>query len=367
MNSNFRMIVAGGGTGGHFFPAKAICKSLYDKGIKVKYMGSKFGIEANCSNINNEIETILLNIRGIQRNLNIDAFMKNSLFPFRFIQSYFKSLKIINEFDPHVVIGTGGYSSGLPLIVAIHKGIKTVIQEQNSYPGLTTRKLGSKVDKVCISFKHAKKHLKRNNIILTGNPIRNDIHLINKNQAKQSYHLNPNKPVIGILGGSQGSTPFNFHFQEHLEKYTNINIQLLWQTGKKDFMNLEMLNGKKGIHVLPFIDDMNTFYSAADIIISRSGALALSEMALLGKAMVLIPLPHSAGNHQAINAKEFTQMGSSILINQSQLESNFLEQSIFDLIQNPKKIENMEIQSKKMSFPDSTKKITEIILEVAES
>ena len=367
MKSNLRMIVAGGGTGGHFFPAQAICKSLYNKGINIKYMGSKFGIEANFSNINNDIETILLNIRGIQRQLNIDSFVKNSLFPFRFIQSYFKSLKIMDEFNPHVVIGTGGYSSGLPLIAAMHKGIKTVIQEQNSYPGITTRKLGSKVDKVCISFKHAKKYFKKDNIILTGNPIRKDIHLVDKNQAKQSYHLNPNKPVIGILGGSQGSTPFNLHFQKHLEKYTNIDIQLLWQTGGKDFINLEMLNKKKGIHILPFINNMNTFYSAADIIISRSGALALSEMALLGKAMILIPLPHSAGNHQAINAKEFTQMGSSILINQSQLKSNYLEQSIFNLIQNPKKIKLMEIQSKKMCFPNSTEKITEIILEVAKS
>mgnify|MGYP000161412910 CR=1 FL=1 len=154
MNFNLRMIVAGGGTGGHFFPAQAICTSLRNKGVKVKYMGSRYGIESNY--YTNSSKATLLNIRGIQRHLNLDAWLKNCLFPWRFIQSYLQSRKIINEFKPHVVIGTGGYASGLPLLAAIHKGIKTVIQEQNSFPGITTRQLGAKVNKVCIAFENAK-------------------------------------------------------------------------------------------------------------------------------------------------------------------------------------------------------------------
>ena len=167
MNSNLRMIVAGGGTGGHFFPAKAIYESLCSLGVKVKYMGSRYGIESNYFN-NNSPEATLLNIQGIQRQLTLDACIKNSLFPWRFIQSYLQSQKIINEFKPHVVIGTGGYSSGLPLLVAIHKGIKTVIHEQNSFPGMTTRQLGPKVNKVCIAFEDSKGYFKKKTLFLRG-------------------------------------------------------------------------------------------------------------------------------------------------------------------------------------------------------
>ena len=151
MNSNLKMIVAGGGTGGHFFPAQAICESLRNKGVKVKYMGSRYGIESNYFN-NNSSEVTLLNIRGIQRHFNMNTMVINCLFPWRFMQSYLQSRKIINEFNPHVVIGTGGYSSGVPLLAAIHKDVKTVIQEQNSFPGITTRQLGPKVNKICIAF-----------------------------------------------------------------------------------------------------------------------------------------------------------------------------------------------------------------------
>ena len=365
MSSKLRMIVAGGGTGGHFFHAQSIYRSLMEKGVSIKYMGSKYGIEAKYKK-NNEIDMILLNIKGIQRQLTIDGLLKNFLFPFRFCQSYYKSIQIIKKFKPHLVIGTGGYSSGLPLIAAIQSGIKTIIQEQNSYPGITTRKLASKVDMICIAYNESKNNLNTSNITLTGNPIRNDLYLINKNIAKSSYGFNANKPVIGILGGSQGSTPFNNHFKQTINDYRKNNAQLLWQTGKKDYDNLKSYDDKKNIRIISFIENMNEFYSAADIIISRSGAIALSEMTFLGKAMVLIPLPHSAGNHQFINAKSIEKNGSAILIQQSQLKLNHLEKSIFDLLKNPKKINQMEKKAKELSFKDSTEKIINIIMEMAQ-
>ena len=364
MRSNLRMIVAGGGTGGHFFPAQSIYKSLLNKGITVKYMGSMHGIEASQKN-NDEIDMVLLNIKGIQRQFTLDGLLKNFFFPFRFIQSYYKSVKIIKDFKPHLVIGTGGYSSGLPLIAAIQKGIKTVIQEQNSYPGITTRKLASKVDLICIAFKESKRFFNKNNVILTGNPIRNELYLMDKKTTKTSYGFNPNKPVIGILGGSQGSTPFNNHFKKTINDYKQKNIQLLWQTGKNDFDNLKSYDDKKNIRTISFINNMNQFYSAADIIISRSGAIALSEMTFLGKAMILIPLPHSAGNHQYINAKSIEKNGSAIIIQQSQLKLEYLEESIFNLLKNPTKINQMEKKSKEISFKNSTEKIINIIMEMA--
>ena len=160
MSKNLRMVVTGGGTGGHFFPAMAIRDALQEKGVEVKYIGSKFGVEATRFSNNSENE-LLLNIRGIQRQLNLNSMMRNILFPFRFLQSYYQSWKLLHYFKPHVVIGTGGYSSGLPLLAAIHKGIKTVIQEQNSYPGITTRHLAARVDAICIAYKDAAVHLKK--------------------------------------------------------------------------------------------------------------------------------------------------------------------------------------------------------------
>ena len=167
MSTNLRMVVTGGGTGGHFFPAQAIRNALRKKGVEVKYIGSRYGVESAHYSRHSKDE-LLLNIRGIQRHMNLDSIFKNILFPFRFLQSYFQSRKLLHEFKPHVVIGTGGYSSGLPLLAAIHKGIKTVIQEQNSYPGITTRQLASRVNEICIAYHEVADHLKKKISFLQG-------------------------------------------------------------------------------------------------------------------------------------------------------------------------------------------------------
>ena len=158
--TKLRMIITGGGTGGHFFPAQTIRKALQNKGVEVKYIGSKFGVESSYYSTNSKDE-LLLHIRGIQRHLSIDSIIKNIMFPFRFLKSYIQSWMLLHEFKPHVVIGTGGYSSGLPLLAAIHGGIKTVIQEQNSFPGITTRYLASRVDKICIAYEDTASYLKK--------------------------------------------------------------------------------------------------------------------------------------------------------------------------------------------------------------
>ena len=190
---------------------------------------------------------------------------------------------------------------------------------------------------------------------------------MDKAEAKQLYHFDSGRPVLAILGGSQGSVPFNRHFQKHLEQYIKSNIQILWQCGKKDFPKLKELNSHQHIHILPFTEKMDVFYSAADLIVSRAGALALSEMALLGKAMVLIPLPCSAGDHQNINAQTFLRTGGAVLVHQNLLASGALEQAIMDLIQNSKKITAMEENSKKIGIKDATEKIINVIMEIAKS
>ena len=190
---------------------------------------------------------------------------------------------------------------------------------------------------------------------------------MDKAEAKQLYHFDNGRPVLAILGGSQGSVPFNRHFQKHLEQYIESNIQILWQCGKKDFAELKTLNRHQDIHIIPFSENIDVFYSAADLIVSRSGALALSEMALLGKAMVLIPLPHSAGDHQATNAQTFSKTGGAVLVHQTSLASGALEKTVLELIQDTPKIARMEENSKKRGIPNAIEEITTIIMQIAES
>lgn len=190
---------------------------------------------------------------------------------------------------------------------------------------------------------------------------------MDKAEAKQLYHFDSGRPVLAILGGSQGSVPFNQHFQKYLEKYIESNIQILWQCGKKDFSSLKNLNRHHDVHIIPFTENIDVFYSAADLIVSRSGALALSEMALLGKAMVLIPLPHSTGDHQTTNAQTFSKIGGAVLVHQASLVSGALEKTVLELLQDTQKIARMEENSKKRGIPNATKEITTIIMQIAES
>ena len=367
MTNKYKMVIAGGGTGGHFFPAIAILNQLQKMGIQVKYIGSKYGLESNNSILEKD-KILLLNINGIQRHFNLDSIYKNLLFPFRFIFSYLKSRIFIKKFQPDVVIGTGGYSSGIPLYASIHLGIKTVIQEQNSYPGITTRYLSNKVDRVCIAYNDMKKIFSYNrNIIFTGNPIRDDIQKMDKKQAKTHFNLNINKPVLTVLGGSQGSVPLNNYFINNIIKYIDNDIQLIWQCGKKSFKNLSNNTNlkHKNIHLIPFYDNMSALYSASDLIISRSGALTLSEMAYMGKAMILIPFPNSAGNHQHKNATIFQNKGAALLVKQSEMKSKKLETKIFKLFKDPNKLKKMENKAEELATPNAINDIIKTIMEIA--
>jgi UDP-N-acetylglucosamine--N-acetylmuramyl-(pentapeptide) pyrophosphoryl-undecaprenol N-acetylglucosamine transferase len=356
------MVITGGGTGGHFFPAIAIKEALVENGVQVKYIGSKYGIEAKKQYFNDEI--LLLDIKGIQRQFNIESLTNNILFPIRFCKAYYVSRKFLKKFNPDLVIGTGGYSSGLPLIASIHLGIKTVIQEQNSYPGITTRFLSKYCNKVLIAYQEAEKYFKKK-VVITGNPVRNNIKMINKVKAKLNLNLNAKLPVILIMGGSQGSKPMNFHFIKKYHEYLKHNIQIIWQCGKNDYNYIKNQINEENIYLIPFSDDMSSLYSAADLVISRSGALALSEMALMGKAMVLVPFPYSAGNHQQKNAESFSNSGAAILIYQENLIYGELEKTIIKLLKNKHSIKQMEEKSIQMAAPNATDVIINTIMRVA--
>ena len=190
---------------------------------------------------------------------------------------------------------------------------------------------------------------------------------MDKNQAQKQFNCSNSHPVLAILGGSQGSVPLNHHFQEHYSQYTDSGIQILWQCGKNDYDDLKDSVHNAKIHLIPFSDDMGALYSASDLIVSRAGALALSEMALMGKAMVLVPFPHSAGDHQTKNAQAFFNFGAAVLLPQSRLDSGDLENTVLELFNNPEKIQRMEEQSIQMAAPDAIVNIINTIMEIAES
>ena len=357
-----KVIIAGGGTGGHLFPAIAIGQELENEGTIVKYIGSKNGIESNGKFLEkNKIE--LLDLRGFIRNFKIVSIIKNILLPFKILKSYLKVKKIFKNFNPDLVIGTGGYSSALPLYVAIKCNILTAIQEQNVLPGLVTRKFSNKVNVVFISFDKTKEYLNKNNYFLTGNPIRSEIRQIDAQKSKKIFELDLEKFTILIMGGSQGAKSINNHFQLNYKKYLNKNIQIIWQTGSNSREIVKNIKDSN-IKMFDFIDRMEHAYSASDLIISRAGATAISEILHLGKPSILIPYPFAADNHQELNAKVLDNIEAAIMVKESEFKNNMLENKIFELINSNEKINLLKRNALEFSNRNSSFLIKEKLKEM---
>ena len=358
------IFIAGGGTGGHLFPALAIGDYLKKDGMNIIYIGSKHGIENKYFKENN-INAELLDIRGIQRDLSLKSIIRNLYFPIRFIKSYIISRKLIKKFNPKAIIGTGGYSSGLPILAGIHMKIPTIIQDQNSVPGLITKKLHKKVNLICIAYETAKQYINTDNILLTGNPIRQNIKKIDKIRAKEKLGLDINKKTIFVLGGSQGSQIINNHIYKNIKYYNNQNSQLFLQCGKNNYKSIpKKISETKNIIVKRFIKDMSIIYSASDLVISRSGALAISELCYMGKAMILIPFRFAADNHQELNANEIENNQACIKINENELEMGILEQAVDKILKNPKELNLLENNALKIARENSTEQITKQIKKI---
>ena len=358
------ILIAGGGTGGHLFPAIAIGDALEKIGYSVEYIGSKYGLEAIVFPKLNK-KHYLLNIRGFQRTLSFKNFINNLLFPIRFLIAYYISKVIIKKIKPNIVIGTGGYASGIPILSSLNMNIKTLIHEQNSYPGFTTRKLANKVNKVCITTNESNKYLK-GNLSLTGIPIRNNLISINKQKACKKLGLSINKKIIFILGGSQGSYAFNNYFEKTFKFYLENNFQLIWQCGPKNINKYKKIINNKNILLKGFFDDISLPYSASDIIISRAGAMAISEISFVKKPMILIPLPTSAGNHQLYNAYTFSKNKAAIMIEENKLKNNIIENQILELFSNSKKMKIMADNANSLIIKNATDKIINEIKELDE-
>jgi len=359
---NKNILIAGGGTGGHLFPALAIGDEIFhrDPNINIHYVGSNFGLESKVFPVKDVWHT-LLPVRGYQRGVNFESIGKNILLPIRIIRSLKKLKNLFNDFYPDIIIGTGGYASALPLYLGMksYKNISIILQEQNSYPGITTRWFAEKAKIVCVGFQSTNNHL-NTNTILTGNPVRKGISNGIRSDAKSSFNLDPNKKTIFLFGGSQGSAYLNNMMGKLIKEFLSIDVQILWQTGDLQYHKYKKYNNTN-IHVTPFINNMATAYALADLVVCRSGALTLAEITVCGKPSILIPYPHAAGDHQTKNAQALVNAGASRILFEKYLKVNDLFDLIISLINNDNEISKMSKASKRLGQPNATNLIVDQI------
>ncbi|HSV88361.1 MAG TPA: undecaprenyldiphospho-muramoylpentapeptide beta-N-acetylglucosaminyltransferase [Bacteroidales bacterium] len=348
-----RVIIAGGGTGGHVFPAIAIAKAIKKKvyNARILFVGAKGKLEMK-KVPEAGFHIIGLNIAGLQRRLTL----KNLLVPFKLCDSMIRAKNIVKRFKPNVVIGVGGYASGPVVKAAAKQGVPTLIQEQNSYPGLTNRILGRKADKICVAYEGMERYFDKSRLFLTGNPVRQDILNIvgKKPEAMLFYGFSPDKPVVLITGGSLGALTINRSVAKNAEMFAGEKIQVIWQTGNNFFEQaLEAIEQfKETFSVHRFIDRMDLAYAAADLIVSRSGAIAVSEICAIQKPAILIPSPNVAEDHQTKNALALVNHQAAVLIK----DHDAIDQlgiEVVSLIKNEDKMFRIKEKLAGLAFRDS--------------
>ena len=360
MSTN-KFIISGGGTGGHIYPAIAIANELKNKFPKAEFLfvGAKDKMEMQkVPQAGYKIKGLW--IAGLQRKLTL----RNAMFPFKLTSSLWNSYLILKKFKPNVVIGTGGFASGAVLKMANILNIPTVVQEQNSYPGITNKLLAKKASSICVAYENLERFFPKEKTILTGNPVRQDLISVEskREEAIAYFNLDETKKTLLVLGGSLGARRINQLIAKEIDFLLENNIQVIWQCGKlyhEQYQNHNVAN----VQVVSFIDRMDLIYSAADFIISRSGASSVSELCIIGKPTIFIPSPNVAEDHQTKNAKSICDKNGAILIKEPELENKF--ETIFkDLISNEEKQKELSQNIKKLAKPNATKDIVDEIVKL---
>lgn len=357
-----KVIISGGGTGGHIFPAIAIANELkkQDPTIEILFVGAIGKMEMEkVPAAGYKIEGLW--ISGLQRRLT----WKNFSFPFKVISSLLKSRKILRKFKPDVVIGVGGFASGPMLRAAASKGIPTVIQEQNSYPGITNKILAKKVRKICVAYEGMEKWFPKEKIVLTGNPVREEIVKLDgkRDRGLEHFNLKTDLPVLLIIGGSLGARTINESIEKSLKQLGENNIQLIWQTGKGYFEQAKQAAASyPNVKVYDFIAKMDLAYAVADVVVSRAGAISVSELCLVKKPCILIPSPNVAEDHQTKNAMALVNHHAAILV--KDVESReMLGNKTVELFKNKEEQEKLKANIASLGFNNSTQAIVSVIKE----
>ncbi len=355
---NYRFILSGGGTGGHIYPAIAIANALKERYPQAEFLfvGAKDRMEMEkVPQAGYEIKGLW--ISGLQRKLTF----KNLLFPIKLFSSLIEAGKIVREFKPDLVVGTGGFASGPLLRVASKRGIPCVLQEQNSFAGLTNKLLASKAARICVAYDNMERYFPKEKIIKTGNPVRE--HIVDTSTSQEEalsfFGLNPGRKTLLVLGGSLGSKRINELVMSQLPLFEELEIQHLLQCGKGYYEQYERYTNP-AVKVLDFVNRMDLAYAAADIIISRAGASSVSELCIVGKPVIFIPSPNVAEDHQTKNAMALVSKSAAKMIKEDELDANFPE--VFgSLILSKEKREELSINIKELALPGATGHIVEVI------
>ena len=350
--------MSGGGTGGHIFPALAIANAIKsdNSSAEILFVGASRRMEMKrVPKAGFQIKGLW--ISGIQRKLSV----QNLLFPFKLIVSLWRSYFILKRFQPKVVIGTGGFASGPLLYMATRMNIPSLIQEQNALPGITNRLLGKYVQRICIAHSESERFFPKHKTELTGNPLRSELIQLNISpaEAKKKMGLLQKKTTLLVVGGSLGARRINQLMANHHVRLSEMGVQIVWQCGslyEKEYVQLQTSH----VHITPFIDDMAVAYAAADVIISRAGALAVSELCQVGKAVLFIPSPNVAENHQYKNALAIARKDAAFVIEENELDQKFKTQ-LDVLISDKKKRENLGKNIKNLAKPYATQSIVKQI------
>ncbi len=357
---SYKFIISGGGTGGHIFPAVAIANGIKERypNAEILFVGAKGRMEMEKVPAAG-YEIVGLNISGIQRSFTL----KNLLVPFRLLGALNEAGKILKRFKPDVVIGVGGYASGAIVFMASRKGIPTLVQEQNSYPGITNKLLSKRVKRLCVAYDGMERFFPADKIRLTGNPVRQEIadQQGKREKAISHFGLNPNKQTLLVIGGSLGALSINESMLAALPRIKESGIQLIWQTGKgfdgKAAAAVAELNDA-GIQTYAFIKEMDLAYAAADLVVSRAGALAVSELCLVKKACILVPYPFASEDHQTHNAQSLVEKGAALLVTDSDARTKLADVAL-ELASNAEKRDGLVKAISSLGKPDATNTIVD--------
>ena len=368
MNKNLRIIISGGGTGGHIFPAVSIANAIKElrPDTEILFVGAEGRMEMH------RVPAAGYPIKGLPvAGFDRKNLLKNIPVLIKLFKSQRLARKIVKEFQPHAAVGVGGYASGPTLKVAGSMGVPTLLQEQNSYAGVTNKLLAKQAKKICVAYEGMERFFDKDKIILTGNPVRQGLlnHSKTREEAIATFGLDPNKRTILILGGSLGARTINQCLMENLDKVKSSGIQFIWQTGKIYIEEAKAAVAKAGelpmLHVTDFISDMATAYSAADLVISRAGAGSISEFCLLQKPVILVPSPNVAEDHQTKNALALVNKDAALYVKDMEAKELLLDKAI-EAVKQPDLLKNLSKNIAELAFTDSANIIAKEVIKLAE-
>lgn len=357
----YRILISGGGTGGHIFPAIAIANELRarDARTEILFVGADGRMEMQkVPEAGYKIEG--LNITGFQRG----NLLKNFGLPFKIASSLMKANGIINTFKPDVIVGVGGFASGPVMWVGAKKGIPVLVQEQNQFAGMTNKLVAKSANKFCVAYDGMERFFPKDRIVITGNPVRKEIlqRKVTREEAIQHFQLDPNKKTIMIVGGSLGARGINNPVKNNLQALQQSGHQLLWQTGKIYFEEMKAAaQGFADVHAMEFIKRMDLAYEVADVIISRAGAISISELSIVGKPVILMPSPNVTEDHQTFNAQALVDKSAALMVRDAEAGEKLIP-AVLVLLNDNEQQETLSTNIKRLAIPNATERIVDEII-----